>query len=583
MNQWSQNEASTNIPRFSRELWLAFSFYLGMSLLMWSKVWLTGNPVNSITCNCGDPASQIWWLAWVPHAIQTGQDPFISHALFARLSAVNSLSNTSSLAVGLILAPLTILFGPAFSGNVSNLLAPVLSAIAAYAFAARFVHRRVSRLVAGLCFGFSPFVLAHIVRGNTNLTLLAYLPLVLIVLDRLRKKTISPRRAGVWLAVISIMQFFIGTEVLLISWIAIVPLAVMFLIVRYAALRSCRQEIIKAGLWFGCIALAVLAVPTWMIVAGPDHVIGPYWLTYPGSFASLVSAPGAHISSISTRVSGYLGPQGPPSQFMGWGLLVVLTLGSIFTRSRTTYLGLAVATVFLLFLESAPRALWSFIPLVNDVVQIRVALAVTLFAGLMLALVVDGVIDSVQRRMRSKSRFEHRAVTTLIILTVLCVALAPVALTYSWPLTIEQTDSPSWYTLDSKSLSTGTAVLVFPFPWAAEDSAMAWQAESGLNFDLVGGFGFVPGSDHQHSELAMPTRIESLLSQVSTASRLLDPSQIRYLRRYLYSWAPLEIVVLPNHSNPLVTSDLVNAIGRPNSSSTTAIVWRITRKTRSTT
>jgi hypothetical protein len=48
---------------------------------MWSKVWLGGHPASTMSCACGDPALEMWWLEWLPWAIIHGHNPLYTNAL----------------------------------------------------------------------------------------------------------------------------------------------------------------------------------------------------------------------------------------------------------------------------------------------------------------------------------------------------------------------------------------------------------------------------------------------------------------------------------------------------------------------
>ena len=64
-----------------------------------------------MTCDCGDPAQQVWFTAWPAWAIAHLHSPFFSGAVNVPHGA-NLLSNTSGTLVGVVLAPVTWLAGP---------------------------------------------------------------------------------------------------------------------------------------------------------------------------------------------------------------------------------------------------------------------------------------------------------------------------------------------------------------------------------------------------------------------------------------------------------------------------------------
>ena len=67
-----------------------------------------------------DPQIPIWMLAWWPHAILHGQNPIVTHAIWAP-DGVDLAWVTSIPAVALAFAPLTLAAGPVASFNVAAL------------------------------------------------------------------------------------------------------------------------------------------------------------------------------------------------------------------------------------------------------------------------------------------------------------------------------------------------------------------------------------------------------------------------------------------------------------------------------
>jgi len=46
-----------------------------------------------MTCACGDPALEMWWLEWLPWALIHGHNPLYTNALYAGTGGVNALAN----------------------------------------------------------------------------------------------------------------------------------------------------------------------------------------------------------------------------------------------------------------------------------------------------------------------------------------------------------------------------------------------------------------------------------------------------------------------------------------------------------
>ncbi len=195
--------------------------YLAISLVFWWQVWVTGDPTSSITCGCGDTAQGVWWMEWVPWALQHGHTPFLSQQLFSRSGGVSALANTSALLLSLIFAPLTMLAGPVASFNLANLLAPVTSGVAMFLAAARVTRLFPARLIAGAVYAFSPFMLRNTVIGHLQLTWAFYPPLVfLLVMKLISDPKAKAVKIGVQLGILTILQFFIGMETIALTGIA---------------------------------------------------------------------------------------------------------------------------------------------------------------------------------------------------------------------------------------------------------------------------------------------------------------------------------------------------------------------------
>ena len=108
-------------------------------------------------------------------------------------SGVNLLDNTSELALGVVLAPVTWVFGPVASLNVALTLAPALSALAMFLLLRRWVRWAPAAFVGGLLYGFSPLVLVSLSDAHLMLGWAVVPPLVVACVDELALPP-APRR-----------------------------------------------------------------------------------------------------------------------------------------------------------------------------------------------------------------------------------------------------------------------------------------------------------------------------------------------------------------------------------------------------
>ncbi len=111
--------------------------YLLLAVGLWWGVWST-HPSSTTTCGCGDAARFLWFFSWPAYALGHGQSLLWSQWLF-HPTGINLLDDTSVLALGILLAPLTLAAGPVVSMNVALTLAPALSALAMFVLLRRWV------------------------------------------------------------------------------------------------------------------------------------------------------------------------------------------------------------------------------------------------------------------------------------------------------------------------------------------------------------------------------------------------------------------------------------------------------------
>ena len=73
--------------------------------MLWWGVWST-HPSTTTTCGCGDAARFLWFFEWPAYALTHGHSPLYSTWLF-HPTGINLLNDTSVLALGVVLTPVT--------------------------------------------------------------------------------------------------------------------------------------------------------------------------------------------------------------------------------------------------------------------------------------------------------------------------------------------------------------------------------------------------------------------------------------------------------------------------------------------
>jgi hypothetical protein len=487
--------------------------YLVLSVIIWWNVW-SGHPTSTTTCGCGDSASFLWYLEWLAHALSHGLNPLYSTAMNYP-AGVNLLTNTSELAIGVVLAPVTWVLGPVATLNVALTLAPALSALAMFVLLRRWVSWMPAAFIGGLLYGFSPFALIYLTDAHLMLGMAAVPPLIVACLDELLGHQRRPVATGLVLGLLVSLQFFIGSEALLMTVAAAifgVGLIVLNLAVRDPALLRRRWRKAVGGLSAALATTVVLlAYPVWFALAGPAHLAGSIW---PGGFffgggttvlKTYLFPPGGN-ALYDTYLHSLGGYQGPllSTQYFGLGLVVVVVGGIvIWWRDRRLWLFGGI-TMFSVALSAGVNhdfllKFASSVPLVDDIVPDHLVFVTYLASAVLLGLIVDNCYRAVnRRRVVSPDRYIGEVVrdgrsrwpgwaAPVLALVVGGAALVPgaVYLAQTIPVTTQAVELPEWFQVVAPHLSDHQVVLVLP-AFAEYDTAAAWQAVDGMHYTMVG-------------------------------------------------------------------------------------------------
>ena len=539
--------------------------YLLVSVVVWWGVWST-HPTSTTTCGCGDSSLFTWFLAWPAYALAHGLNPLYSTALF-HPSGVNLLSNTAGVGIGVVLAPVTWLFGPVATLNVALLLAPALSALAMFILLRRWTSWAPAAFTGGLLYGFSPFVLISLTDAHLMLAMAPIPPLLVACLD---EALIRQRRTGVAtgvvLGLLISVQFFVGSEVLALTVIIAgigIGLLVAYGLWHREILRRRVRHAAVALVSAGITAGVLLAYPVWFALAGPAHLAGPIWgphseISYGGTNLrdyALPSAPSSLVISLAHRFGGYQAPT-LSGQYFGLGLLAVLLIGLVvWRRDRRLWLFAALGLISVPLssgLQTHGWTLWRLfvkLPLMDDVIPSRFLLVTYLAAAVMLGLIVDHTFAAVNRW--SAAARDHSGIGPLgrrvaggvAAAAVAAVALLPIAWYYSGgiPLTTQPVVLPTWFEKVAPDLSQKQVVLAFPVPFLLIQSAMTWQAVDGMAFAMVGGGGPDALPERAGPETLGQSYIGGL--SISGGPQTITPEEVTAVRQALEGWGVTTVVV----------------------------------------
>ncbi len=479
---------------------LAAVLYLGLALVLWSGVWLH-HPTSVSTCGCGDTSLLQWFMSWPAYALRHG-DPLFFSTRALHPSGINLPANTSFLAISLPLAPVTWAFGPVASLNVAATLAPVATALSARALLLRWTTWQPAAFLAGLFYGFSPFVIENLTLQHVEFATLVVPPLLFWCLDELVVR--QRGRAWTWglaLGGLCTLQFFLSSELLVVCALATV-LGILVLVVaglvadpRQVARRAAHAA---TGLATAAVTGAVLlAYPAWYAVAGPRALPARVWpdIQYFGSaWRTLLLPADAHDRGPNavTETYGYFGSHPLLLGYLGLGMVAVLVVGLAWFR-RDGRLWFCAVLLLLLEAMSLGASAWPWrafdhLPLVENIVPDRIAGIADLFAAVMLGVILDRARawgpDAPARHLPRPG--------TLVAWGLAAVALLPVALGYRLPFTTRPVDVPRWFTTVGTTVPTTDVVLTYPYASSGLRAPMTWQAATGLRWSLAGGGSITP-------------------------------------------------------------------------------------------
>lgn len=378
-------------------LW-PLGLYTLLSLLLFGVPVLGHLGSRTVAANDLDPSSYMWFIAWWPYALAHGLNPIVTHMMFYP-GGYNLAWSTAMPGPSIVLSPVTLAFGPVVSFNVLQLLSPALGAWTAFLLCRHLTGRTWPSLAGGYVFGFSPYVLAHL-TGAPNLTLVALLPVLVLLVVRRVEGSIGARRFVVAMTLALTFQYLTSSELF--------TTATLFGVIALALALTIFAE--RRGALLDTVKLLIVAYGATLILISPflyyfifGHHYPPsaprYLMTLPASAADVVSfVLPPPLVALARHTPPYAGANAE-----GYLSLPLIVLIGLFIwqqrRSRTAWLitlSLVIAAVCSLGgylfvrgrLTSIPGPWLAFrhLPLLRYVLPDRFGVFVVLPAGLIVAL-----------------------------------------------------------------------------------------------------------------------------------------------------------------------------------------------------
>ncbi|MGK5684483.1 hypothetical protein [Actinoplanes sp. URMC 104] len=387
--------------RLPADLWAPLS-YAVLAVLVLVQLWRDPNG-RVLASNDDDHGIFLFMLAHAERVVFDGANPFFTDRLNVP-DGVNMMANTSLLALGLPLAPVTHFLGGGVTAALILTLGLAGTAYAWYWVLSRhLVTSRLAAWIGGLWCGFCPAMISH-ANGHLNFVSQYVLPFIVWQALRLREPG-RARRGGVILGLLITVQVFINEESLLFT-----ALALGVFVLAYAAMapqqarRDARHLLAGLGVAAG-VSAVLLAYPLWHQFFGKGHYHGQPFAPdqYATDLASIVGfarqslAGNAELTrrmSVSgTEDNTFFGPVG-----------FVLIVASVVVLWRSVAARAAAVAAFVLLIASLgptlkvfghdtgipmPFRLVSHVPIIDLVSVTRFAIVPATIAGVLLALATD--------------------------------------------------------------------------------------------------------------------------------------------------------------------------------------------------
>ncbi len=572
--------------------------YLAVSVVANYGVWVHG-VTHTLQAGGADVPEQIWFLAQTPWALVHGHNPFFNNFLNAP-TGINLMDNVAMPLLGMLGAPITFLFGPTATFNVLFDLALATSALTCYLMTRRFVRWRPAAFVAGLLYGFSPFVVSEGV-GHLFLVAGALPPLVVLFLDRfLRTKSDPPWLTGLLVGGCFVAQFYISAEVFA-SMAVLTAIAAVIGGVWWAVRRP-DIDVARLARMGGCAVALVVVVAgfgAWLALTGPEHINGPqqpavaiaglssdpvgfvvptlyehFTLGHAGLGDSLVAQRDANwnIVGVAPWENG---------SYVGAPLLVILIGGTVllWRRRLVRFFAAMAAAGMLLSMGSVlhvdghltgiplPFTVLAHLPLLNSSIASRYVAFFWLFAALLLAIIIDAVFRGVSANDRPGDRVR----ATVVAGVVTAAALIP--LLPAWPYGSGPANVPTWFTSGARSIPVGTTALIYPLATSTDADAMLWQAESDMTFRMPGGYAIFPTAQGTATFDSTPSVTATVLADCYGGG---DPEYPpAELRAQLRSWNVSVVAVVPSAPGAVCATRVFESAYGPPKSREGVLLWSV--------
>jgi hypothetical protein len=515
-----------------------------------------------------------WFVSWTPHALLHGQNPLLTGDINAP-GQVNLMWNNTMPLAGLVLSPVSSLFGPVVASNLLITACPVLSAWTCSAVLHRLTGDRLAAFFGGALYGFSPYMLGHAL-GQPHVALAFGPPLLLLLLHAIVVGTGSLRRNGLLLGGLALAQLFLSEELLASeALIATLVLCGLALSHRDRVVPAARR-LAAALAWAVSIFLPLAAIPLAVQFFGPERPVGTIFTsaTYSNDLLNIVVPTQLNALEIPGLSRQFAPNTLEATAYLGVPLLIAMAVSAaVLWRRRPIVRVAALSAIAVAVLSLGPRLLvdghdvgvplpWrllSSVPVVNDILPSRLWLYVDLCAAVLLC---EGIAAM---RSRSARVRQVGAVAGVVVAASLLPMLPyPTYATSVPPLFA----SPAAHVLDDR------VVLLVPFASCLDARSMLWHATADMRFRMPEGYVITSGKELQCPK---PTATWSVLRRVQFAGDDAQPTAAEVTEMFaeLRSWHVDLVAVGPMEHEERAIRLFTDVLGDPGEPVGGVRLWRL--------
>ncbi|MFF4497629.1 dolichyl-phosphate beta-glucosyltransferase [Streptomyces sp. NPDC001546] len=492
------------------------ALYLLTALFLYRGLW--GDLDGAILAHSLQDQNQWEWF----FGVTADNVAHLRNPLFTDLQnmpdGVNLMANTVMLGLSVPMTPVTLLFGPTVALALVFTLGIAATAWAWYWL----IHRRLTdsrwaAAVGGALAAFAPPMISH-ANAHPNFVVLFMLP---VVIDRALRLCAGKNvvRDGVLMGLFSAYQIFLGEEPFLLAAIGMAVFALVYSFYDRRTARAAVKPLAKGLAIAAAVSLPLAAFPLYWQFFGPQsyHSVlhGDNGAGNP--LRALSEYPARSLFGDAETAGKLSMNTTEQNAFYGWPLLALaigITLW-MWRRPLVRALGLTALAAAVLSLGPrveldkfgvtlpAPWLLLRHLPLLESVIESRVAMVCAPLFGMLLALALD--------RLRGFRSSDHRAVGYLAVAAAL-VPILPLPL-----VTKDRDPVPSFITEGryEEYVKDGRSLVAVPLPDPGAAAALHWQSSTGFGFKLAGGYFNGPdGPDRVGIYGAKPRMLSTLLYDV---------------------------------------------------------------------